>query len=133
MTQDKLAKLQALMDRSVRTATPSVADSVAFPERQMKAAELVEFVKQCRMIAMATVGPAGQPIVGRGKSEREDAFGIEMILAIALSAPRLCKAEVQGNSVAGADPVFDAVEDAASAFVLIESEPHEIVQIAGWL
>ena len=61
MTHDKLAKLQALIDRSVRTATPSVADSVAFPERQMKAAELVEFVKQCRMIAMATVGPAGQP------------------------------------------------------------------------
>ena len=61
MTQDKLAKLQALIERSVRTATPAVADSVGFPERQMKAAELVEFVKQCRMIAMATVGPAGQP------------------------------------------------------------------------
>ena len=61
MSEDKLAALQALIDRSVRTATPAVADSVAYPERQMTAAELVDFVRQARMIAMATVGPTGQP------------------------------------------------------------------------
>ena len=61
MSEDKLAALQALIDRSVRTATPAVADSVAYPERQMTAAELVDFVRQTRMIAMATVGPNGQP------------------------------------------------------------------------
>ena len=61
MSEDGLAALQALIDRSVRTATPAVADSVAYPERQMTAAELVDFVRQARMIAMATVGPTGQP------------------------------------------------------------------------
>ena len=60
MTED-LSALQALLDRSVRTATPSVADSVAFPERQMTAAELVAFWQSARMMAMTTVGPAGQP------------------------------------------------------------------------
>jgi hypothetical protein len=58
-----LAALQALIDRSVRTASPAVADSVAYPERQMAAAELVEFVRTARLIAMATVGRAGQPHV----------------------------------------------------------------------
>jgi len=61
VSEDGLAALQALIDRSVRTATPAVADSVAYPERQMTAAELVDFVRQARMIAMATVGPTGQP------------------------------------------------------------------------
>jgi len=60
-TADELAALQALLDRSTRTATPSVADSVAFPARQMTAAELVEFWQRTRLVAMATVGPAGQP------------------------------------------------------------------------
>ena len=59
--KDPLAALQALMRRSVRTATPAVADSLAYPERQMTAAELVEFLQGTRMLAMATVGPAGQP------------------------------------------------------------------------
>jgi hypothetical protein len=58
---DQLAALQALIDRSVRTATPAVGDSLAYPERQMTAAELVEFLQGTRMLAMATVGPAGQP------------------------------------------------------------------------
>ncbi|TME76706.1 MAG: pyridoxamine 5'-phosphate oxidase family protein [Chloroflexi bacterium] len=61
VSEDGLAALQVLIDRSVRTATPAVADSVAYPERQMTAAELVDFVRQARMIAMATVGPTGQP------------------------------------------------------------------------
>lgn len=58
---ESLAALQALLDRSVRTATPSVADSLAYPERQMSAAELVELWSRLRLVAMATVGPAGQP------------------------------------------------------------------------
>ena len=58
---DHLAALQALIDRSTRTATPSVADSTAYPERQMTAAELMEFWSRIRLFAMATVGRAGQP------------------------------------------------------------------------
>jgi hypothetical protein len=38
-----------------------VADSVAYPDRQMTAAELLEFWKSARIMAMTTVGPAGQP------------------------------------------------------------------------
>jgi len=56
-----IAALQTLIERSVRTATAAVADSVAYPARQMTASELVEFVRSTRMIAMATVGEAGQP------------------------------------------------------------------------
>jgi hypothetical protein len=58
---EELAALQALIDRSARTATPSVADSVAYPERQMSAAEFVEFWQSVRLVAMATVGEGGQP------------------------------------------------------------------------
>ena len=56
-----LAALQALIDRSVRSASPGVADSVAYPGRQMSAAELVEFVRDARLVAMATVGPHDGP------------------------------------------------------------------------
>ncbi len=56
-----LAALQALLDRSTATASPAVADSVAYPDRQMTAAELVEFWKSARIMAMTTVGPNGQP------------------------------------------------------------------------
>lgn len=63
--------LQALIDRSVRTATPSVADSVAFAGRQMTAAELVDFWKSARMVAMATVGDAGQPHIAPVHAELE--------------------------------------------------------------
>ncbi|MGH7895725.1 MAG: pyridoxamine 5'-phosphate oxidase family protein, partial [Candidatus Binatia bacterium] len=66
---DGLAALQALIDRSVRTATPAVADSVAYPDRQMTAAELVEFWKAARVMAMATVGPNGQPHLAPVHSE----------------------------------------------------------------
>ncbi len=62
-TADELAALDALIARSVRTATPSVADSVAFPGRQMTAAELVDVWQRARLVAMATVGAAGQPHV----------------------------------------------------------------------
>jgi hypothetical protein len=60
-TPDELAALQALIDRSVSTATPTVADSVAYPDRQMIAAELIGFWREARIVAMATVGAAGQP------------------------------------------------------------------------
>jgi hypothetical protein len=60
-TPAELAALQALLDRSTRTATPAVADSVAYPARQMSAAEFVEFWRSVRLVAMATVGPAGRP------------------------------------------------------------------------
>jgi Pyridoxamine 5'-phosphate oxidase len=62
--EDELAALQALqtlMDRSVRSATPAVGDSVAYPERQMSAAEFVEFWQSVRLVAMATVGEGGLP------------------------------------------------------------------------
>ncbi|HEY2106299.1 MAG TPA: pyridoxamine 5'-phosphate oxidase family protein [Candidatus Binataceae bacterium] len=57
----ELARLQALIDRSTATATASVADSVAYSGRQMSAAEFVEFWRSVRLVAMATVGAAGQP------------------------------------------------------------------------
>jgi hypothetical protein len=60
-TAHELAALQALIERSTRTATPAVADSVAYPARQMTAAELLEFWQSARLVAMATVGAAGQP------------------------------------------------------------------------
>ncbi len=59
--KDELEALQVLIGRSVRTATPSVADSVAYPERQMSAAEFVEFWQSVRLVAMATVGEGGRP------------------------------------------------------------------------
>ena len=64
-----LAALDALIARSTRTATPSVADSIAYPDRQMTAAELVAFWKDARMMAMATVGPQGQPHLAPVHSE----------------------------------------------------------------
>jgi hypothetical protein len=56
-----LSALQELIDRSVATATPSVADSVAYSDRQMKAAEFLEFWQSVRLIAMATTGAGGLP------------------------------------------------------------------------
>ena len=56
-----LAALQAIIERSTRSASPSVADSVAYPARQMTAAEFVEFWSSVRLVAMATVGDKGQP------------------------------------------------------------------------
>ena len=56
-----LSALQALLDRSTHSASPAVADSVAYPDRQMTAAELVDFWKGARIMAMTTVGRNGQP------------------------------------------------------------------------
>lgn len=60
-TAAELAALQRLLERSAASATPAVADSVAFPGRQMTAAELIEFWRATRLVAMASVGPQGQP------------------------------------------------------------------------
>ena len=56
-----LPALQALLDRSTTTASPAVADSFAYPGRQMTAAELMAFWKSARLMAMTTVGANGQP------------------------------------------------------------------------
>ena len=60
-TADELRALQALIDRSAHTASPALADSVAFPERQMRAAELLDFWHGTGLTAMATVGATGAP------------------------------------------------------------------------
>jgi hypothetical protein len=66
---DGLAALQALIDRSTLEAGPSLAESIAAPGRQMTAAELIAFWKDVRMMAMATVGPGGQPHLAPVHSE----------------------------------------------------------------
>jgi hypothetical protein len=43
----ELGALQALLDRSTRTATPTIVDSVAYPARQMSA---VEFWRSVRLV-----------------------------------------------------------------------------------
>jgi hypothetical protein len=58
--QDEAA-LDALLESSGRTAGPALADSVAWKPRRMNAAELFEFWNGIRLVAMATVGPGGQP------------------------------------------------------------------------
>jgi hypothetical protein len=68
---DATAALQALIERSTRTAGASVAESIAFPDRQMTADELVAFWKDARMMAMATVGATAQPHVAPVHSELE--------------------------------------------------------------
>jgi hypothetical protein len=57
----ELTALQELIDRSTATASTAVADSVAYPDRQMTASEFIEFWQSVRMVAMATVGRGGQP------------------------------------------------------------------------
>jgi hypothetical protein len=56
-----LGALQALIDRSVASATPAVADSLGYAARQMSAAEFVEFWQSVRLVAMSTVGEGGRP------------------------------------------------------------------------
>ena len=65
MTDDEksadLQSLQNLIDRSAASAGPAVADSLAWPARQMSAAEFVEFWQSVRLVAMATTGENGAP------------------------------------------------------------------------
>jgi Pyridoxamine 5'-phosphate oxidase len=56
-----LKALQELIDRSAATAGPAAADSLAYPARQMSAAEFVEFWQSVRLVAMATTGENGGP------------------------------------------------------------------------
>ena len=56
-----LAAIQALIDRSTKTASPAVAGSVAYPARQMSAQEFIQFWRSNRLIAMTTVGANGAP------------------------------------------------------------------------
>jgi Pyridoxamine 5'-phosphate oxidase len=56
-----LQRLQTLIDRSAASAGPAAADSLAYPGRQMSAAEFVEFWQSVRLVAMATVGDSGGP------------------------------------------------------------------------
>ncbi len=56
-----LEELQRLIDRSVATAGPSAARSIAWSQRQMTATELVEFWNATPLVAMTTVSPSGRP------------------------------------------------------------------------
>jgi predicted pyridoxine 5'-phosphate oxidase superfamily flavin-nucleotide-binding protein len=58
-----LQALQSLIDRSTASAGPAAADSLAYPGRQMSAAEFVDFWQSVRLVAMATVGENGSPHV----------------------------------------------------------------------
>ncbi|HJU29260.1 MAG TPA: pyridoxamine 5'-phosphate oxidase family protein [Candidatus Binataceae bacterium] len=57
----ELAPLQEIISRSTASARAAVSDSVAYPERQMTAREFADFWAEVRLVAMATVGPNGQP------------------------------------------------------------------------
>jgi hypothetical protein len=66
MTSDEksltdLEALQGLIDRSAASAGPAAADSLAYPGRQMSAAEFVEFWQSVRLVAMATMGENESP------------------------------------------------------------------------
>ncbi len=56
-----LQALQKLIDRSAASAGPAAADSLAYPARQMRAEEFVEFWESVRLVAMATTGESGGP------------------------------------------------------------------------
>ncbi len=60
-TPKNRAELETLLAASSASASPAVADSVAWPPRRMTAAELFDFWQRIRLVAMATVGPQGQP------------------------------------------------------------------------
>lgn len=60
-TDAEFAQLQEIISRGIATAGPAVADSIAYPERQMTAREFAGFWAEVRLAAMATVGPNGQP------------------------------------------------------------------------
>ena len=61
MEAAELQALQRLIDRSGASAGPAAADSLAYPARQMSAAEFVDFWQSVRLVAMATTGEHGGP------------------------------------------------------------------------
>lgn len=60
-TGNEAAQIQPLLDQSAETATPAVAQSVAWQPRQMDAQGLLEFWQRSKVVSMTTVGPQGQP------------------------------------------------------------------------
>lgn len=60
-TEEAMIALDGLIDASGARAGTALADSVAWKPRRMNAAELFEFWRSIRLVAMATVGPEGQP------------------------------------------------------------------------
>jgi hypothetical protein len=60
-SKEKLDELAALLERSTAVAGPALADSVAYAPRRMSAAELFEFWRGVRLVAMTTVGSSGTP------------------------------------------------------------------------
>ena len=74
-----LAALQTLIDRSARAASPALAASVGAADRQMTAVELLAFWRDTRLVAMATVGEAGQPHVA---PVHADLRGTSLVLVV---------------------------------------------------
>jgi hypothetical protein len=62
-TPETIEGLERVIEASAGVAGPALADSVAWGPRRMGAAELLEFWRGIRLVAMATVGPNGQPHV----------------------------------------------------------------------
>lgn len=60
-TDEARAALDALLEKSSAVAGPALADSVGYAPRRMNAAELFEFWRGIRLVAMTTVGEGGQP------------------------------------------------------------------------
>ncbi|HYB99148.1 MAG TPA: pyridoxamine 5'-phosphate oxidase family protein [Candidatus Limnocylindrales bacterium] len=74
----EMAALQRLLESSP-AASPALADSVAFAPRRMSAAELASFWSSIRLVAMATVGPSGQPHIAPVHAElRGDELSVQV-------------------------------------------------------
>ena len=65
--------------------------------------------------------------------EREHAFRVEVILAVAFGAARLREAVVHVDAVARGDPLHHAVEHDLAVLGLVEAEVAEVVQHAAGL
>ena len=60
-SEEAVAALDILIEGSGAKAGPALADSVAYGPRRMNGAELFEFWRGIRLVAMATVGEEGRP------------------------------------------------------------------------
>ena len=116
LTPAELLALQALLDRSTRTATPAVADSVAYHARQMSAAEFVEFWRSVRLVAMATVGPAGHPHIAPVHAE----------LAGTMLRPRIYEDTVRRQDIATNPRVAFTTWRADGAVAILYGRAREV-------